>query len=684
MSHSVRESQRALLTGYTSATQINKWFFMSASSRHRFHVDAAVFFPAIAILLSVVVLVGLMPEASGRLLAGLQSGIVSTASWFYVLVVGTVLIAVFVIALSRYGDIKLGPDHSQPAYGFVSWFAMLFAAGMGIGLMFFGVAEPVMHYLAPPVGEGGNVEAAVEAMKLSYFHWGLHAWSIYAAVALVLAYFAYRHALPLTLRSAFYPLIGERIYGPWGATIDVFAIVCTTCGISTSLGFGVLQINAGLNYLFDVPVSETVQIALIGMTMVVAAISVMLGLDAGIKRLSELNIVLAVLLLVSVLAVGPTIMLLSSTVQTFGAYVADIVPKTFNLYAYNPTDWLGGWTILYWGWWISWAPFVGIFIARISRGRTIREFVLGVTIVPTLFIVLWMGVFGGSAIELISVQGAAELGEAVQANQAVALFKFLDYLPATKFLSMVCLAMIVVFFVTSADSGAMVLNMLAAGGEDNTPLLQRILWTALVAAIASVLLLADGLAALQTATIASALPFSLAVLGSLWGFWRALIVDGAKREAFVVHPPSSDTAGTWRQRLSNMLRYPADSAVQQFQREVVFKAMHSFASELNRHDVRTKVTNDITGDGRLRLEVFHGDEIDFVYEVRSRSHPMPDQSLSGKSLSEMGEHETFYRAEVHLAEGGQDYDIMGWTEEQVVVDILNQYEDHLHFLHTVR
>ncbi len=657
---------------------------MSSKKAPRWIIDPAVFFPAIAILLLSVLVVGLFPDASNVLLQQLQKGVVRNASWFYVLFVASLLIVVFIFAFSRHGDIKLGPDHSQPAYGFISWFAMLFAAGMGIGLMFFGVAEPVMHYLAPPIGEAGTAEAASRAMELAYFHWGLHAWAIYAAVALVLAYFAYRHSLPLTLRSAFYPLIGERIYGPIGATVDVFAIVCTTCGISASLGYGVLQINAGLNYLFDVPVNEMVQVGLISCTMLVAGVSVVLGLDNGIKRLSELNIILAIFLLIGVLSAGPTILLLSGTVQTFGTYVADIIPKTFNLYVYHPTDWLGGWTILYWGWWISWAPFVGIFIARISRGRTIREFVLGVTIVPTLFIVLWMGVFGGSAIDLISNQGFTELGDAVQGDQAVALFRFLDYLPGTQFLSLVCLLMIVVFFVTSADSGAMVLNMLSAGGEDNTPVTQRILWTAVIAAISSVLLLAGGLSAMQTVAIASALPFSFAMLGALWGFWRALVIDSAKRGSIGVHPPAETEASNWRYRLSNLLEYPGNSSVQVFQRDIVLKAMHSFAEEVNQHGVQTKVSDALGEHGVLRLEVFHGGETDFIYEVKSRSHPMPDQSLANKPMDDMQVGELFFRAEVHLLEGGQDYDIMGWTQEQVVVDILNQYENHLHFLHTVR
>ncbi len=657
---------------------------MPDSANPRFNIDPAVFYPALFLLFGAVLLVLSLPGEGAVLFADLQGLIVKTASWFYVLVIALIGVMVIVLAASRFGDIKLGPDHSEPDYGFLSWFSMLFAAGIGIGLMFYGIAEPVMHFLSPPVGEGGTSAAAAEAIQLSYFHWGFNAWATYAAVAMVLAYFAYRHDLPLTLRSAFYPLIGERIYGPMGAAVDVFAVICTTYGISVSLGLGVLQINTGFNYLFGLPINVWVQVALIFGTMALATVSVVMGLDAGIKRLSEINTVLAVLLLMLILIAGPTALLLSGTLQNFGGYVAGLIPKTLDLYVYAPSDWLGGWTIFYWGWWISWTPFVGVFVARISRGRTIREFLVGVTVVPTLFICLWMGVLGGSAIELITNQGVTELGAAVQDNQAVGLFRFLEYLPGTRLMSVICLVMIVIFFVTSADSGAMVLNMLSARGDDNTPALQRSVWTLVIALIASILLVGGGLQALQTATIASALPFSIALLGAFWGFGKALMIDGAKRQVTSIHPPAEAGDADWRQRLANLLSYPADSSVQDFQREVVFPAMHSFAQELNDHDVRTQIINHINERGSLRLEVAQGNEIDFAYEVRMRRHPKPDQPLAGKALEDMSENEIFYRAEVHLVEGGQDYDVMGWSEEQVVLDMLNQYETHLHFLHTVR
>jgi len=646
-------------------------------------IDRAVFLPSVSLLLLLVAVAGLFPAGSERAFKALQASIVHYASWYYVLVVAIVLISVLFFALSRFGDIKLGPDHATPDYSNTSWFAMLFAAGMGIGLMFFGVAEPVMHFLSPPLGQGGTVDAADQAMRLTFFHWGLHAWAIYAIVALLLSYFAYRHGMPLTLRSAFYPLIGERIYGPWGAAVDVFAVVCTTCGIATSLGFGIVQINSGLNYLFDVQVSPGVQVVLIVITMTLATLSVLAGLDAGIKRLSEINVTLSLLLMLCVLVAGPTVVILQTTMQNLGDYIGEIISKTTNLYAYNPTDWLGGWTIFYWGWWLSWSPFVGLFIARISRGRTIREFVLGAMLVPGLFTLVWMGIFGNSAIELILHQGFEGLGAAVQDNQAVALFKFLEFLPMSTLLSFISLCMVVIFFVTSADSGALVLNMLSARGEDNTPALQRMIWTGVITLIAIVLLLAGGLSALQTAAIATALPYSLALLVAIWGFAKALQLDAAKRDVTAVHPHVTDTRD-WRKRLRNLMQFPEEDEVQKFQREIVLPALRDFGEELGEYGLHHRIGNEIAQRGAVRLEVLNGEDIEFVYEVRNRAHPIPEGNNAAVALETLSENEKFHRAEVHLMEGGQDYCIMGWTREQVAMDLLNQYSDHLQFVHSLR
>jgi choline/glycine/proline betaine transport protein len=647
-----------------------------------FIIDRQVFVPSATILLILVGFSAMAPESAGGLFQTIQNTIITYASWYYVLVVAVILVTVTAVTFSRFGDIKLGPDHSEPDYSFLSWFAMLFSAGMGIGLMFFGVAEPVMHFLNPPLGDGGTPAAAAQAMELTFFHWGIHAWSMYAIVALILAYFAYRHDLPLTLRSSLYPLIGDRIYGPIGALIDIFAVLGTVCGVATSLGLGVLQINSGLAYLFDVPVSSTVQIILVVVTTILATISVVLGLDVGIKRLSELNIFLAIALLLGVLLIGPTVYLLQAFVQNTGSYLSELVTKTFNLYTYNPTDWIGGWTIFYWGWWLSWAPFVGLFIARISRGRTIREFVLGAMLGPTLFTLFWMTVFGNSGIDLILNQGVTSLGAAVQADSSVALFKFFENFPMSEVLSFIAVIMVMVFFVTSADSGALVVNMLCAYGEDDTPAIQRSIWTVFIGLIAIVLLLAGGLSSLQTAAIASALPFSVALLFAMWGFWKALSQDVKKRDALMMQSNQSFDV-SWQDRLSNLLQYPTVRGVEDFQNVVVLPALKSFAAELKQQGLTAEVST-VDSNGEARIEVKHGDEVDFIYSVITGEIVLPNEALLGDGNDVSSEAQTYYRAEVHLREGGQDYDVMGWTRDQLIEDVLSQYERHLHFLHLVR
>lgn len=349
-----------------------------------------------------------------------------------------------------------------------------------------------MHFLAPPDATPETIAAAKEAMKITFFHWGIHAWAIYGVVALSLAYFSYRHKLPLLPRSALYPLIGERIYGPIGHAVDTFAVLGTMFGVATSLGFGVLQVNSGLSYLFtDLPNNTLVQVSLIIGITLLATLSVFSGLDKGVKRLSELNLGLAILLLCIVLILGPTVMLLQAFVQNTGGYLSDLVNKTFNLYAYQQKeDWLGGWTLLYWGWWISWSPFVGTFIARVSRGRTIREFLIGVLFVPSALTFLWMTVFGNSAINAIMHQGATYLAEAVNTDVSVALFVFFEHMPFSTLLSGIAICLVVTFFVTSSDSGSLVIDNLTSGGDNNAPVWQRVFWALLQGVVASVLLLA--------------------------------------------------------------------------------------------------------------------------------------------------------------------------------------------------
>ncbi|MFC6632732.1 BCCT family transporter [Microbulbifer taiwanensis] len=657
------------------------------------HFNPPVFYTATGALLLLVAYAVFFPDDATTRFKSLQAGIVANMSWYYVLVVAIILVSVVIIGISRFGDIKLGPEHAEPDYNYGTWFAMLFSAGMGIGLLFFGVAEPVMHYLDPPVGETGTVAAARQAMVLTFFHWGLHAWSIYAIVALILAYFSYRHKLPLTLRSALYPMIGERIYGPIGDAVDVFAIVGTVCGVATTLGYGVLQINSGLNHLFGVPVGQTTQVILIVVTTALATVSVVMGLDVGIKRLSQLNMSLAGLLLFMVLMLGSTVYLLQAFVQNFGSYLSVLVGKTFNLYAYKPTDWLGGWTILYWGWWMSWSPFVGLFIARISRGRTIREFVIGAMLVPAGVTLLWMTFFGNSAIHMILNEGLTSLGEAVSRDQSLALFQFLEQFPLSNIFSFIAVVMVVVFFVTSADSGAMVVNMLASHGRDDTPMWQRVFWCALIGVVAIALLLAGGLASLQTAVIASALPFSLILLTAIYGLVSALRTDTVKREAQTapVAPITARNPVSWQRRLRNLVQLPSLEEVREYIREVGEPALKEFAEEMEKNGFSVKISHG--QNSYVYLQVFQGDEVDYLYGIHPKAHLKPSaqrpehMDLSEQELDDTTDddpEEKYFRAEVHLQEGGQDYDVMGWTRDQLLTDILAQYERHLQFLHTLR
>ncbi|MDD9338682.1 MAG: choline BCCT transporter BetT [Providencia heimbachae] len=657
------------------------------SKKVRSKISPPVFYSSALIILVIVGFAALMPEVAESHLSHLQQNLFNNASWFYILAVAIILLSVTYLGLSRYGQIKLGPDHAQPNFSYVSWFAMLFSAGMGIGLMFFGVAEPVMHYLNPPVGDAQTIEAAKEAMRLTFFHWGLHAWAIYAIVALILAFFSYRHGLPLTLRSALYPIIGDRIYGPIGHAVDIFAVVGTVFGVATSLGFGVLQVNAGLNHLFGWPVNETVQVLLIITFTGLATLSVVSGLDKGIRILSELNLGLAFLLLVLIVVLGPTVLLLKSFVENTGGYLSEIVTKTFNLYAYEPksSNWLGGWTLLYWGWWLSWSPFVGMFIARISRGRTIREFVTGVLFVPAGFTLLWMTFFGNTAIDLIKNQGATRLAETVQSDVSLALFEFLTYFPFSTVLSFFAMLMVVVFFVTSADSGAMVVDTLASGGDSDTPVWQRIFWAGLMGVVAITMLLAGGLKALQTLTIASALPFAMVLLVSIYGLFKALRVDAYKRDSqqlATIAPTASRNPIPWQRRLRNIAYFPKRSQVKRFIEEVVKPSMEMVSEELAKQGTTCHINNE--KDDRISFDVDLGDDMNFFYEVRLRYYIQPAFALAGMGVEnddEKSEEQRYYRAEIHLKEGGQDYDVMGWAKEQIIHDILDQYEKHIHFLH---
>ena len=654
---------------------------MQTPTPPRIRINPPVFITSALLTVCFVLFAAIYTELAGTLFSATQAWVTESAGWFYVLAVAGFLVFMVVLALSSHGHVKLGSDHSQPDYSYTSWFAMLFSAGMGIGLMFFGVAEPVMHYVSPPVGEAETVEAARQAMRITFFHWGIHAWAIYAVVALALAYFSFRHGLPLTIRSSLYPLIGERIHGPIGHAVDIFAVLGTLFGVATSLGFGVIQVNAGLHYLFGIPVGVTTQVVLIAVITAIATGSVVLGLDGGIRRISVLNMILAATLLAFVLVFGPTVFLLQTLVQNTGMYLSSLFEMTFNLYAYEPTDWIGGWTLFYWGWWIAWAPFVGMFIARVSRGRTIREFTAGVLLVPVGFTFMWMTFFGDTALYLIMMQGVGELADAVAADTSVALFQFFEHLPLASLTALIATLLVMTFFVTSSDSGSLVVDILTSGGSDEpSPTWQRVFWAVVEGIIAAALLIAGGLAALQTATIASALPFAIIMVLMCWGLLRALRIEAVKRMSLKearVTPRGPHAAVPWQKRLRDLLHHPKRHEVIRFIAEVARPAFEEVAGELRKQGFDAEVGEG--EDGRAWVEVRHGDEVDFYYSARPRAYEPPTLVMRD-TRGDRAEALRYYRAEVHLSEGGQDYDIMGWSKADILNDVLEQYERHVHFL----
>ncbi len=451
----------------------------------------------------------------------IQNYISKYLGWFYVLVVNIVLIYCISLMFSKYGNLKIGGSEAEPEFSLLSWFAMLFSAGMGIGLLFYGVAEPIFHYSGNYFNEATDISKAKTAMNLTFLHWGLHPWAIYSLVGLGLAFFGFSEKLPFSIRNIFYPLLGKKIHGFFGNFIDIIAVVTCLYGLATSLGLGVKQVNAGLNILFGIRESTNVQIILVAIITSIALWSVMRGLDKGIKFLSNINMVVVILLMILIICLGPTLFILNTFVENIGSFLQQFPKLAFWKEAYTMKEWQNNWTMFYWGWWISWSPFVGMFIARISYGRTIREFLGGVLFVPTILTFLWMTTFGDSALYL-EIFKNINLTTPVKNNIAVALFEFFKYFPTANLISIIALFVIVSFFVTSSDSGSMVIDIITSGGNPNPPKIQRLFWAILEGFVAATLVVSGGLVALQTASIIAGLPFAIVLLLMCWSVNKGL------------------------------------------------------------------------------------------------------------------------------------------------------------------
>lgn len=487
----------------------------------QYDIHPWVFFIGGGIILLGVILALIAGDSATEVFKNVQGWIANYTGWFFVLVMNIVLVFCIILIFTEFANYKIGGEEAEPEFSTMGWFAMLFSAGMGIGILFYGVAEPMFHYTSNPITEPGTTESAKAALELTFLHWGLHPWAVYALVGLALAFFGYSEGLPLSIRNIFYPLLGDKIYGWIGNLIDILATVATLYGVATSLGLGVQQVNAGLAHLFDIPQNSTVQVLLIAGITAIATWSVVRGLDSGIKLLSEINIFFASALMLFVLILGPTLFIFNGFLENIGNYVQNLPSLATWNETYSATNWQNGWTIFYWGWWIAWSPFVGMFIARVSYGRTIREYLLGVLFVPATVTFFWMTVFGNSAI-YIEMFGSGGLADAVSNNIPVSLFVFLENFPLSTITSILAVIVIITFFVTSSDSGSMVIDIITAGGNPDPPRPQRLFWAISEGVVAAVLLLGGGLVALQTASIITGLPFAVVILLMCWAVYKGL------------------------------------------------------------------------------------------------------------------------------------------------------------------
>ena len=644
-------------------------------------IGATLFF---VVLLVAMILIA--PEQTQTLLDAAKSGIFANFSWFYVLAFSVFLGFLVILSVSSLGNIKLGNDEEEPEFGFLSWLAMLFAAGMGVGLMFFGVAEPLTHYLSD-ITTGSAEHKQQEALLHTLFHWGIHAWAVYGTIALALAYFGFRYKLPLALRSCFYPLLKERINGKLGDLIDIMALLATLFGIITTLGFGASQLGAGLHQLGWISENSfSLQMVVIAVVMSLATFSAISGVGKGVKILSELNLTLAFCLLIFVLVAGPTLYLLSAFSDNIGTYLSNLVQLSFKTYVYEQehTAWFSGWTILYWAWWCSWAPFVGLFIARISKGRTIREFIFGVLVIPSMFGILWFTVFGNTAIWLNDGEAAGTLGQMISSPETL-LFKFLDYLPLSGVTGLVSLVVISLFFITSADSGIYVLNNIASRDKSlAAPRWQAVMWGVLMSVVAIVLMQSGGLANLQAMTLLVALPFAMLMLLMCFSLWKGLNADKKYFDTKVNPTSIFWTGDKWKERLEQMMNQTQEKDILRFLKHTVLPAMRELRQELiSKYDLSVQINTLLEQDEPAVELVIQKDLMrDFMYGVKSIGREVSEQLINDDNLPHI-QHSMTYEPYTYFFDGRVGYDVQYMDQDELIADMLKHYERYLSLLDDV-
>lgn len=633
-------------------------------------------YPGLLVLILLSFLAALFPDGVNGVLTSIQNKIYKDFSWVYILLVSFFVIFLFILAFSKMGNVRLGADNSKPKYSFFSWISMLFAAGMGIGLMYFGVAEPMSHYVYPALPEITN--HAKDSQLATFFHWGLHAWAIFAVMGLILAYFSFRYKLPLSIRSGLYPILGDKIHGWVGDVVDIFALISTFFGISTSMGFGVMQLNAGLVHLGVLHQSNFLfQCIIVLVVTVMATMSAVAGVNKGVKRLSEINLGAAIVMLLFVLFLGPTTFLLSAFSEGVGNYIQKFASLTFDTFAFEKAGrgWFTSWTVMYWAWWISWAPFVGLFIARISKGRTIREYVLAVLLVPSLFIFLWMTVFGNGAIWMDRNVLHGALSKLVH-QPDILLFAFFESFPMAKAICVMAIAMIAIFFVTSADSGILVMNSISTANNPHSPKWQNVFWGILMAVITMALIYAGGLQSLQSMTLVSALPFGLIMLVLCFCLFKALRTDELYNSAHMPYGSRNWNGENWKLRLQQIVTFHKKEDIKRFFNEKVEPAFKDLQEEFMQYGIQAEILREKNGPLSIELNIPHDRIRNFRYGVAAEKQQLSDYLIDEDNTPDV-DNGMQYVPVTYYTDGRTGNDIQYLSQQEIIADVLREYDRYL-------
>ncbi|BCT75897.1 choline transporter BetT [Sinomonas cyclohexanicum] len=647
-----------------------------------------VFIISSAIILAFSIWAMVIPAGAADTLHTMVEWIATNLGWFYVLTVTIVIVFVLWVALSKEGKVRLGPDHSRPQYGLFTWVAMLFAAGVGIDMLFYSVTGPITQYMSPPSGAGQTPEAAQDAVVWTMFHYGIAGWAMYALLGMAMGYFAYRWGMPLSIRAALYPLLGKRVRGAIGDAIDIFALVGTVFGVATSMGIGVVLLNVGFSLIFGLEQGLGLQIALVVVAVAMTIAACTSGVDKGIRLISELNLWSAGALLLYILVTGQTSFVLNATVENIGRFVATLPERTLQTFAYQDggSSWMAVWTLFFWAFWLAWGPFVGLFLARISRGRTLREFVIAAVTAPVLCDLLIVAIFGNSALSEV-MHGNMDFAKLAIDSPEQGWYALLQMFPGAPFLIGLATISGLLFYLTSANSGAMVMSNFSSSipnpGQDGAKWL-RIFWAVLTAVLTVAMLVAGGVTTMEYATLIFALPVTIIAYLVMASFSKALRMERAEREGHVLRRKTTAASGgsvperSWRQRLAGLRAYPSKRSVAQFMERTVQPALEDVAAEFTRQGYAASLISapdEVTGIPTHTLVVGMDEYRSFHYQVAAVEALVP---IYGGRVNP--EEDVYFRLEVFTQTGSEGYDLMGVSRQQVIDDVIDRYEAHLGFL----